>query len=85
MTDSRFPSWTPERARAAIAHSVVNWTGVLAITSMHLWGSLTAEWAMCGILVLAGVWAHHTRSGPPQGPAGLSGLVALLAQLVGRR
>lgn len=75
-------SWPPSaRARAAVAHSLVNGVGVIALASMHLWGSLGAEWAAGGILALCGLWAHHTRKGPPGGPPGVAGALALAARV----
>lgn len=72
-------------SRAGVAHSIVNGVGVLALTALHLWGSLSAEWAAGGILALCGLWAKVTRGGPPNAPPGASGLVAGLAALIARK
>ena len=77
-------AWPPARRQAAIAHSLVNGLGVLALCAMHIWGSLSAEWAGAGVLMLCGLWARVTSGKPPTGPPGASGLLVGLVELVRR-
>jgi len=67
-----------------VAHAVVNGLGVAALASMHLWGQLGAELAAGAVLVVCGVWAHTTRHGPPGGPPGLAGIVAVCGEALSR-
>ena len=73
------PDTDPERRANFIAHGVVNGLGVLALTAMHVWGQLPAEWAAGIIAAICGVWGVQTRKGPPPGAAGLVGVAAFVA------
>lgn len=63
-------------------HAIVNAIGIIALSSMHLWGNLGAEEATLGTMVICGLWWGNTRGGPPDsGPGpGVSGLMLGLAQ-----
>lgn len=79
-------SWrSPENRARGIAHSVVNGLGVCALTVLHLWGSLDAQWAAGGILALCGLWIGATRKGPPSSPPGGAGAISNITDLVSRR
>lgn len=42
--------------RAGPTTTALNGIGIAALTALHLWGKLPAEWAGLGILALCGIW-----------------------------
>lgn len=83
--NSIFPASPNERQTVLLGHSIVNGIGIIAVTSMHIWGSLSAEWAVGAVGGICGLWGASTRKGAPGAAPGASGaLFAAVGSVLSR-